>query len=73
MSCSGSVTLPVNKYWLVHEKIGAASARFFAVEQASSRAMPEWTKLRDRWERSHLVRAALCVTAFVVLIVDLTI
>ena len=67
------VTQPVNKYWLVRDKISAAGARFFAVEQASGRAMPEWTKLRDRWERSHLVRAALCVTAFVMLVVDLTV
>ena len=66
------VTQPVNKYWLASEKIGAAGARFFAVEATRGRVMPDWTSLRDRWECPHLARAAFCVTAFVALTIDLT-
>jgi len=66
------VTQLVNKYWLASEKIGATGARFFAVEAMRGRVMPDWTSLRDRWECSHLARAALCVTAFVALTIDLT-
>lgn len=66
------VTQPVNKYWLVHEKIGETGARFFAVEKVRGRTMPKWTALRDRWEISHLARAALSGIAFIALVVGLT-
>lgn len=63
------VTQPVNKHWLVRENIGKTGARFFAVEQARGREMPEWTMLRDRWEYSHLARAVLAAFAFILLVV----
>jgi hypothetical protein len=62
------VTQPVNKYWLASEKIGPTGARFFAVEKARG-VIKDWTALRDRWEYSHLARAALAGTAFVLLVI----
>ena len=59
------VTQPVNRIWLKGEKLGAAGAGFFATRGAAPDA--DWASLRDRWERSHLVRAGLMSFAFVAL------
>ena len=65
------VTQPVNKYWVVGEKLNAASARFFSVNAARSgeAVVPDWTELRDRWEYSHAARAVLASLAFVLLVI----
>jgi hypothetical protein len=63
------VTQPVNKFWLAGEALDPTSARFFAVETARGARPPEWTVLRDRWEYSHLARAVLALTAFVLLLI----
>lgn len=31
-------------------------------------AGPDWTHLRDRWEYSHVVRAALCLLSLILLV-----
>lgn len=69
------VTHPVNKTWLRGEKLGSAGATFFGTgvtvgtettAGAGARGR-DWTMLRDRWEHSHLARAALGATAFLAL------
>ncbi|MPZ46118.1 MAG: DUF1772 domain-containing protein [Betaproteobacteria bacterium] len=60
------VTHPVNKFWLNDEELAAPGARFFA---AGGIARGDWTRLRDRWEYSHVARALLTFSAFVALAV----
>lgn len=60
------VTHPVNKFWLSDEALAAPGARFFA---AGGSARGDWTRLRDRWEYSHVARALLTFAAFVALTV----
>ena len=62
------VTHPVNKAWLDTENLGRAGASFFAAGRHGANA-DAWTALRDRWERSHLARAALGSAGFVALTV----
>src|SRR6266550_2016231 len=68
------MTQPVNKLWLASEKLSPASARFFSANTASERdtSIPDWTTLRDRWEFSHVLRAVLAGTAFVLLLFALS-
>jgi hypothetical protein len=70
-----TVTQPVNKFWLQDEKLGNFSSGFFGVrptEQGTPDAPPQpvdWTRLRDRWEYSHVVRAAFTAVSFIALVV----
>jgi hypothetical protein len=58
-------THPVNNFWLQAERLSRVGAGFFSFASASRRGRqsetrPEdWTKLRDRWEYSHVARAGL--------------
>lgn len=64
------VTHPVNKFWLQEEALRGVSAGFFALGRAEKRALP-WTALRNRWEYSHVARAAFAFVslfAFILLI-----
>ncbi|MCE7979977.1 MAG: DUF1772 domain-containing protein [Caldilinea sp. CFX5] len=64
------VTHPVNKFWLQDEALRGVSAGFFALGRAEKRALP-WTALRNRWEYSHVARAAFAfvsLLAFILLI-----
>lgn len=68
------MTQPVNKLWLASETLSPASARFFSANTAGERdtSIPDWTTLRDRWEFSHVLRAVLAGTAFVLLLFALS-
>jgi hypothetical protein len=72
------VTHPVNKVWLQDESLQGAGARFFAADPARRSAPPgenrpdTWTVLRDRWEYSHVARAALALVSLIVLTVAVT-
>jgi hypothetical protein len=68
------VTHPVNKTWMRSEQVGAAGATFFAVGGGKPRAegTRSWAELRNTWEYSHVVRAALATLAFVALVVALS-
>lgn len=55
------LTHPVNRYWLADTDTGQADAAFFGTAKGDA---PDWTGMRDRWERSHLIRAALALPAF---------
>ncbi|HEX5281023.1 MAG TPA: hypothetical protein VFW28_13170 [Micropepsaceae bacterium] len=63
------LTAPVNKIWLRGQALSSGAQRFF--EAGGSVNESDWTILRDRWERSHLYRAASSIIAFVLLVVAL--
>ena len=67
------VTQPTNKHWLRDQQLSAAGKRFFAVEHKSLRASessnPDWIRLRNQWEYSHIVRAVLSMFALIALVV----
>lgn len=69
------VTHPVNRFWVEGEKMGRAGAGFFSAgarQSAADATRAEWTVLRDRWEYSHVARAFLSLTSFILLVVAVT-
>jgi hypothetical protein len=66
-------THPVNKYWLQSTKVGNFGAGFFGVSANQDQDAADWTKLRDRWEYSHIARAGLATLSFLALIVAMVI
>jgi hypothetical protein len=52
------MTQPVNRYWLQNTELSRAATRFFDTGSATA---GEWTDMRDRWERSHVLRAIASV------------
>jgi hypothetical protein len=68
------VTHPVNKYWLKDTRLEGLGGEFFALDPMKKGAAAEagsegWTKLRDKWEYSHVLRAVLAAIALIALIV----
>lgn len=64
------MTQPINKHWLQDVKLNAPAQRFFATEGGDGASVPptqEWTALRNRWELSHVVRAALAMLSLILL------
>ena len=64
-------THPVNNFWLKDFELKGAGKRFFSFDpltRAAGGAVPDWTHLRDRWEHSHIVRAALGMTSMCLLV-----
>ena len=64
------VTHPVNKFWLAGQPVHGAGRAFFAIA-ATHRARGDWRNLRDQWELSHAIRAALALIALSLLFVAL--
>jgi hypothetical protein len=64
-----TLTAPVNKVWLRDETLSGSADRFFAA--GGSVAETDWTVLRDRWEWSHVYRAAASVAALALLAIAL--
>ena len=69
------VTHTVNRHWVGAQgstglNMGTAGKAFF--ESGGSTAETDWTRLRDRWEHSHVARALLMTIALVALAVALT-
>ncbi len=69
-----TVTRPVSKFWSGPKKLGAATRRFFGLSTATqSRAEREheklWSSLQQRWEISHIARAAFGFIATVTIAV----
>jgi hypothetical protein len=66
-------TQPVNKLWLQSTSLGGFGEAFFNVGSGTHRVRPDdpdgWKKMRDRWEYSHIVRAALAALSFLLLVV----
>ncbi|HWF12201.1 MAG TPA: hypothetical protein VG272_00570 [Candidatus Acidoferrales bacterium] len=78
------VTQPTNKFWLRNQQLSGAGARFFNVDRSEAgstevdranpamlreKVNPEWKRFRDRWEYSHVIRAALSAMALIALII----
>ena len=55
------VTAPVNKAWVQGQTLPPAAEHFFGKGQGPQ---VEWQALRNRWEGSHLARAATASVAF---------
>ncbi len=64
-------THPTNAVWLRRESLGAAAGRFFGAAAPESAAEAHWTRLRDRWEYSHVARAGLAAASCIALVVAL--
>jgi hypothetical protein len=60
-----TLTAPVNKVWLQGKALAGGAKGFF--DAGASLTETDWTVLRDRWERSHLYRAAASVCALILL------
>jgi hypothetical protein len=63
-------THPVNKFWLEGQPLKGFGAGFFAFDPLARRAPgrsdgDDWQRLRDRWEYSHVLRAALAAVSLV--------
>jgi Domain of unknown function (DUF1772) len=61
------LTHPVNKFWLEDESLSRVGADFFALGKEGSRP-EDWTRLRDRWEYSHVARAGFALVSFLALL-----
>ncbi len=64
-----TLTAPPNRYWLRTTKLSAAAKRFFDAGTAVDHS--DWKSMRDRWERSHILRAATATAAFVLVVMSL--
>jgi hypothetical protein len=60
-----TMTQPVNKYWLQNSELSSLATRFF--ETGGTRLAGDWTVMRDRWERSHVLRAIASMLALLFL------
>jgi hypothetical protein len=65
------MTQPVNKYWLIKTDLSRVATRFF--EAGSAAAAADWIVMRDRWERSHVLRAIAASFGLLLLAVAVTI
>ncbi|WP_342237348.1 anthrone oxygenase family protein [Inquilinus sp. OTU3971] len=68
-------THPVNGFWLRNRDLKSMGKGFFAFDPlhraASGTSVEEnWTAYRDRWERSHVVRAILASIGFLALAIS---
>lgn len=67
-------THAVNNFWLRDAKLTGAASTFFAFRGSSSPlGDADWIQLRDQWENSHLLRAALGLAAFILLAASIAI
>jgi hypothetical protein len=67
-------THPVNNFWVRGEKLGRLGSGFFSLGASkqgsgSGNRAADWKQLRDRWEYSHVARAALAFVSFVALVI----
>ncbi len=66
------ITHRVNKVWLKDTSLSRPGATFFSVGGAGDDDAPDrWTRLRDRWEYSHVVRAVLALVSLLAMIIAL--
>jgi len=64
------LTHPINNFWLKDFKMGHAGTGFFSFG-TGGRSVPaelDWTRLRDWWEYSHVVRAGFGILSFALLV-----
>src|SRR5437868_2046534 len=68
------VTQPVNRFWVRGWNLQGAGRRFFSATPVRAPANAggeagQWTKLRNRWEYSHIARALLAIISLISLTV----
>lgn len=63
-----TLTAPVNKFWLQDSQLSTSAQRFFGAAADGRLEDCTWTTLRDRWERSHVYRAATAMLALVLMV-----
>jgi hypothetical protein len=61
------LTHPVNNFWLKDFKPKGVGGSFFAIGGSRLGEDADWTALRDRWETSHAIRAALGLLSLILL------
>ena len=64
------LTHPVNNFWLRDTRLKGAGKSFFGsdpLERGRAQDDAVWTELRDRWERSHVLRAMLSFASLAML------
>jgi hypothetical protein len=61
------LTHPVNKFWLEDSSSSRVGAGFFALGKEGTRP-EDWTRLRDRWEYSHVARTGFALVSFLALL-----
>jgi Domain of unknown function (DUF1772) len=71
-------THPVNKFWLKEIQLKGFGGGFFRFDPRSRSApVPgheeDWKRFRDRWEYSHVIRAALAAFSLVCLVIAVAI
>jgi hypothetical protein len=67
-------THPVNKFWLKDQKLEGFGGGFFGFDPMKRVAPTEsgeagWMRIRNRWEYSHVVRAALATISLLALVI----
>jgi hypothetical protein len=65
------LTHPVNNFWLEDVTLSGAGGRFFAFGRRdgdTGLGKQDWTLLRNRWEYSHVLRAALGLVSLALLV-----
>lgn len=67
-----TLTQPVNRFWLRSHPLSGAGRRFFEVG-AKPGDKADWAEMRDRWERSHLLRATMASIGFLLLAIAVAI
>jgi hypothetical protein len=65
------VTHPVNQFWLRDRELKGAGRAFFSFG-SHMRTSDNWTSLRNRWEYSHVARAAVALVALTLLATSVT-
>jgi hypothetical protein len=68
------VTHPVNRFWVQGVNLGKAGSGFFSLgtKGTDQEAAQDWTKLRDRWEYSHVARAICASLSFLALLIAIS-
>jgi len=64
------LTHPVNGFWTAGAALDRLGRGFFAFDplgRGHSDEPPDWTRMRDRWEVSHVVRAAFGLAGLILL------
>ena len=67
------LTHPVNRFWLKDQELSGLGANFFGLDKKERRRdegssqQDLWKRFRDRWEYSHVLRAALSAIAVIAL------
>ena len=64
-----TVTHPANRFWVERLPLAKAGRSFFDAGRATQSTVIEnqgqWTRLRQTWEYSHMLRAALAAISFI--------